>query len=138
MTDVPCLPPGVPTARALERKIVGNLPRVASHLSHVESPCACRLLRQDARQLETVQRRVVSSTDRPGARQSTRTNGAITYVTARLDDVVANELELRIIPEVLDVALRAGEEIVEAQNLVPVVEQPVAQVRSDETGATGN
>jgi hypothetical protein len=47
---------------------------------------------------------------------------------------MANELESRIPEKVLDVVLRAREEVVEAKDLVPLFDQPIAQMGSDEAG----
>jgi hypothetical protein len=52
--------------------------------------------------------------------------------------IVAQEFEARIGVEMVDIALRAGEEIVEAQHFVAFGKQPVRQVRAEEAGATGD
>ncbi len=52
--------------------------------------------------------------------------------------VVADELEARMVVQVLDVALGAGEEIVDAEHLVALLQQPVAQMRAEESGAAGD
>ena len=52
----------------------------------------------------------------------------------RLGDVVAQQLEARVADQRYDVVARAGEEVVEAEHLVAVGEQPFAQVRADEAG----
>jgi hypothetical protein len=44
-----------------------------------------------------------------------------------------HELEPGVVVQVIDIALVAGEEIVEAQNLVPLVEQTVDQMRTDQS-----
>ena len=51
---------------------------------------------------------------------------------------MTQQLEARMTDEVLDVALRAGEEIVEADDLVASLDQPLAQVRADKAGASGD
>ena len=55
-----------------------------------------------------------------------------------LGDVVAHQLEAVVVEQVLDVGARAGEEVVEADDLVAFVQQPLAQVRAEETRATGD
>jgi len=49
---------------------------------------------------------------------------------------MAQEFEARMTNEVLDVALRAGEEIIETDHFVPGLDQPLAQMRTDESGAS--
>ncbi len=49
---------------------------------------------------------------------------------------MAQELEARMVVQVIDVALGAGEEIVDAQHLVALRQQPVDQVRAEEACAT--
>jgi hypothetical protein len=53
-------------------------------------------------------------------------------------DVVADEFEAFVIEEVLDVALAAGEEVVEADDFVAFVEEAFAEVGAEESGAAGN
>ena len=55
-----------------------------------------------------------------------------------MGDVVAQQLEALVIEEVLDVASRAGKEIVDAEHLAAALEQPVGEVRPEEAGATRN
>ena len=52
--------------------------------------------------------------------------------------VVAHELEARMAEQVLDIALGAGEQVVDAEHLMALAEQPVAQVRAEEAGAAGH
>ena len=49
--------------------------------------------------------------------------------------VVAQELEFRIAVQVGDVALLAGEQVVDAQHFLSAPEQPVAQVRAEKARA---
>ena len=51
---------------------------------------------------------------------------------------MAHELETRVVDQVLDVALGAGEEIVEAHDLMAALDQPVAQMRAEKAGAAGD
>ena len=48
---------------------------------------------------------------------------------------MAQELEARMIVQVVDVALGAGEEIVDADDLVALRKQPVDQVRAEKPSA---
>ena len=52
--------------------------------------------------------------------------------------VVPDELEARVVVQVIDVALGAGEEVVDAEHLVALLEQAVAEVGAEEAGAAGH
>jgi hypothetical protein len=52
--------------------------------------------------------------------------------------VVTNQLEQRVAHQVGDVALGAGEEIVDAEHVMAISQQSIAQVRAQEAGAAGN
>ena len=54
----------------------------------------------------------------------------------RKADVVAQELETRMVVKMVDVALGAGEEIVGAENLVPLLQKSVDQVRAEKSGSS--
>src|SRR5690606_14908255 len=56
----------------------------------------------------------------------------------RKGHVVAHDLEVGVAEQMRDVALRAGIEVVHANDFVAVREQPVAQVGTDESGPSGN
>jgi hypothetical protein len=56
----------------------------------------------------------------------------------RIDDVVPDYLEARIGSQVLDVGFPAGEEIIKADDLVTLVDQAFAQMRTQESGSAGN
>ena len=56
----------------------------------------------------------------------------------RLGDVVADQLELRRAEMMLDVAFGAGEEIVDADDLVAIGNQPIDEMRAEKPGATGD
>src|SRR5206468_11658211 len=43
-----------------------------------------------------------------------------------------------VIEQVLDIALRSGEEVVNAEHFVAVLQQPLAQMRAEESGAAGD
>src|SRR6185503_16196226 len=67
----------------------------------------------------------------------------VQYVVDRAGDVdVVGDVELdeteALGPEPLDVVTGAGREVVEAQDLGPLVEQELAQVRADEPRAPGH
>src|SRR5581483_12180829 len=53
----------------------------------------------------------------------------------RLDHVVADDLEGGVALEMLDVGAFAAEKIVQADDLVPVAQQPLAQMRSQKSRA---
>ena len=50
----------------------------------------------------------------------------------------ADELELRVPEQVGDVLGRAGDEVIDRDDLVPLGEEPFAQVRADEPGPAGD
>ena len=52
--------------------------------------------------------------------------------------IMPHELEARVIVKLVDIALGTGKEIVGTKNFVPLLEQSVDQMRTDETGAAGN
>ena len=49
-----------------------------------------------------------------------------------LGDVVPDDLKVGLVKQVLDVGLLRGEEVVERDHIVPLVDQPSAQVASEE------
>lgn len=55
-----------------------------------------------------------------------------------LGDVVADELKIRVIEQVHDIAFAAREEVVEADDFVTFVEKSLAKMRTKESGATGD
>ena len=55
-----------------------------------------------------------------------------------LRDVVANQLEVGLIQQVRHVRLLTGEEVVQADDVVAVLEQSLAEVGTDKTGSTCN
>ena len=56
----------------------------------------------------------------------------------RLGDIVLDELERRVGRQVRDVAATAGQQVVHADDLVAVAEEPLAKMRPDESRATGD
>ena len=53
-------------------------------------------------------------------------------------DVVPDEFEIRRFQQVSDVALLAGEEIVEADHVVACLDHPLAQMGAQKAGPAGN
>jgi hypothetical protein len=60
----------------------------------------------------------------------------IDFEVHRLGDIVPDQLERLVIEQMPDVAAAACEEVVEADDVHPVVEQAIAQMRSKKSGAT--
>jgi hypothetical protein len=52
--------------------------------------------------------------------------------------VVAHQLEIRVVQQVHDVAPRRGVEIIDAEHVLALGQQPLAQVRAEEAGAAGD
>ena len=55
-----------------------------------------------------------------------------------LRDVVDDDAELRVVDQVADVHRPAGDEVIDADDAVPLGQEPLAQVRPDEPGPAGN
>ena len=51
---------------------------------------------------------------------------------------MAQQLEVRVVEQVLDVLAPAGEEVVQADDVVALGQQPVAEMGADEPGAAGD
>ena len=51
----------------------------------------------------------------------------------RMDHVMPEQFEIRPLQQMRDVRLLAGEEIVDANHVVSLLDQPLAQVRAQET-----
>lgn len=56
----------------------------------------------------------------------------------RKADVMAHKFEARMAGQVIDIALVAGKQVVDAKNLIAAFEQPVDEVRADEARASGD
>ena len=56
----------------------------------------------------------------------------------RKGHVVTNELEARVAEQMRDVGLGAGEEIVDANDIVALSKEPVTKVRTEESGPASN
>ena len=52
-------------------------------------------------------------------------------------DVVLDELEARILPQMGDIFPRAGDEIIQADHFVALGQKAVREVGTDETGRSG-
>ena len=59
-------------------------------------------------------------------------------VTERKGHIVAHQLEVRVIEQMGNVVLGAGEEVVQADDVVAVVQQAFAEMRAEEAGTTGD
>jgi hypothetical protein len=94
-----------------------------------------RALRADQRRLD----RVALVMDRRG-----RTGEIVDLVETRqrlghrVQDVVLQKMEARAGLEMRDIGAAPGVEIVEAHDLVPLPDQPLAQMRTEEAGAAGD
>jgi hypothetical protein len=55
-----------------------------------------------------------------------------------VDDVMADELEAWIAHQVQDVGLASREEVVQAQDIVPLGEETVTEMRAEKSGTTGD
>ena len=56
----------------------------------------------------------------------------------RLADVVTQQLEASRVHQVTDIVAHAREEVVEADDIVALLYQTLAEMRADESGAAGN
>jgi len=56
----------------------------------------------------------------------------------RLHHVVANQFEILLPQEMLDVALLAGKKVVQADDVVPLSDEAIAQVRAQKTSSARN
>lgn len=70
-----------------------------------------------------------------GARRARQVVDLVDLEQDLLDDVVADQLEVRLVHQVRDVLLRAREEVVEADNVVAALDEERAEVRADEARA---
>ena len=102
-------------------------PAALGHAQHVDRPHHRRLHRLDRVELIVARR--------GGAGEVV---DLIDFQPDRLRDVVPDQLEVRPAEQVRDVRLLAGEEIVEADDVVPLVDEPFAQVRAEKARAAGD
>src|SRR5215831_16706504 len=97
------------------------------HAEHVDGAHDAGLYRLD--------RVVLVVNGRGGTRKM---KNAIDFEQDGFDDVVTHQLEVRVIAQVHNVAALAAEIVVEADHLVPVAQQPLAQMGAEESRAAGN
>ena len=115
--------------------------RVAVHLGRRRDQDARLRL---AREVEHVQRPLDRRADRAHRvalvvdrrRRTGQVEDLVDLHRQRIGDVVAHQLEAMVVEQRLDVGARAREEVVEAHDLVPIGEQPLAQMRAEKAGAT--
>ena len=55
-----------------------------------------------------------------------------------MDDIVANDFEMRVGQQVSDVTLVSSEEVVQADHFGAAFDQSIAQMASQEPGASGD
>ena len=80
--------------------------------------------------------RVVLVMDRRG-----RTGQVVDFIhldVQRESDVVPHEFETLVLHQRQDIGLGAGEQIIGANDVMPLIEQDLAEVRTEKTGAAGN
>ena len=53
-------------------------------------------------------------------------------------NVVADQLEIRLVEQMLNVELLAGEEVIDADDVVALGYETVTQVRAEKSGAAGD
>ena len=53
-------------------------------------------------------------------------------------DIVPDQLKARISQQVLNIPLPSGEEIIEAEDLMPFVQEPFTEMGAEEAGTAGN
>ena len=102
---------------------------VLRHAEHVQRADRADLHGLD-RQLQVV--------DRRGRRGEVIDHVDVAWDVDVVGDVGPHHPELRVGQQVLDVRRRAGEEVVDADDVPAVGEQPLADVRAQEAGAPGD
>ncbi len=80
--------------------------------------------------------RVVLVVHRAG--RAGQVENAVHLDVQREGDVVAHQLEIRLVQQLQQVVLAAGEVVVDAQHVVAAPDQAVAQVRAEETRTAGH
>lgn len=73
-----------------------------------------------------------------GASRARQVEDAIDFEKNRFRDIVTEQFEVGVIPQMLHVYPTTRKEIVEANDLVPVREQTLAQMTSQESGSAGD
>jgi hypothetical protein len=59
-------------------------------------------------------------------------------VLYRTDGVMTNKLKPTVVEQMIDVALRAGEEIIDANDVRAACEQAITEMRAEEASTPGN
>jgi hypothetical protein len=62
----------------------------------------------------------------------------IDFGKKRMDNVMANELKIRVIQKVADIIAAPGKEVVDTKNVMALVYQVITEVRPDEAGTASN
>jgi hypothetical protein len=62
----------------------------------------------------------------------------INFQKQRMNNVVANQLKVRLVQQMSDVRLLAGEEVVDTDDVMSFGNQPLGQVRAEESGAASD
>jgi hypothetical protein len=55
-----------------------------------------------------------------------------------IDDVMPHQLEAGIADQVLDIGLPTGEEVIEADDVMPLTDKAIAKVGAEKSGTAGN
>ena len=63
---------------------------------------------------------------------------AVDFDVQRKRHVVPHQLEIRLAQQMRHVLARAGVEVVDAQDVLPVLDEALAKMRADEAGASGD
>ena len=102
-------------------------PAAAGHAQEVDRAHHARLHRLDGVVL------IVAGGSRAG-----EVIDLVHFEPERVDDVVADELEVAPAEQMGDVRLLAGEEVVDADHVVAGVDESLAEVAAEEAGPAGN
>ena len=74
-------------------------------------------------------------------RRRSRTSQIINLIDfhlERIDHIVPDQLEIRILEEVSNILLPTGEKIVQTQDLVPFVKESITQMRAEKARAASD
>src|SRR5262245_37464879 len=74
----------------------------------------------------------------PGRRGTGEVVDLIDFKPQRMRDIVADEFKVRLVQQMLDVRLLAGEEVVNANDIIAARDEPIAEVRPEEAGAASD
>ena len=73
-----------------------------------------------------------------GRRGASQVKDAIYFNQHRLDDIVAHELEVAVVQQGCDVLTTSGKEVVEAEHLVSLVQESLAEMGANKAGAASD